>query len=143
MTPERNSSASIHVFWMYLIGILAALALVFMAVDVAGAAEPEEPSFWMKKKMEYSQNILAGLAKADFAAIEKNASSMNSLSQIENWARASTPEYKNQLATFRSANKSLIRMAQDDDVDGATLAFMQLTQSCVQCHKLIRDPKQP
>jgi hypothetical protein len=126
---------------MLIVGILTTLALVFVAARVAGAADQDEPSFWMKKKMEYSQNILAGLAKADFAAIEKNASSMNSLSQIENWARANTPEYKRELATFRSANKGLIRMAQDEDVDGATLAFMQLTQSCVQCHKLLRDSK--
>ena len=139
MTPDRHTTISRHVFWMYLIGILVTLALVFLAARVAGAAEPEEASFWMKKKMEYSQNILAGLAKADFAEIEKNAMSMNGLSQIENWVRAKSPEYKRQLTTFRSANKSLIRMAQDEDVDGATLAFMQLTQSCVECHKLIRD----
>jgi hypothetical protein len=44
------------------------------------------------------------------------------------------------LASFRSANKSLVRMAQEKDLDGATLAFMQLTQSCVQCHKVLRDP---
>jgi cytochrome c556 len=139
MTPLRDTIAAGHGFWTYLIAMLAAIAVFVAAVRVAGAAENEEPSFWMKKKMEYSEKILAGLAKADFEAIEKNARSMNSLSQIESWVRAGTPAYKAQLATFRSANKSLIRMAQEEDVDGATLAFMQLTQSCVQCHKLIRD----
>jgi hypothetical protein len=125
---------------MYLIGVLAALVIVFAVARVAGAADDNaEPSFWMKKKMEYSQNILQGLAKADFKAIETSARSMGGLSEIEKWVRAGTPEYKHQLATFRSANKSLIRMAQEEDVDGAALAFMQLTQSCVQCHKLIRD----
>lgn len=139
MTPNRHALVRMHWTWMLIVGVLTVIALVFVAARVAGAAEPEEPSFWMKKKMEYSQNILEGLAKADFAAIEKNASSMNSLAQIENWVRANTPEYKRELTTFRAANKGLIRMAQDEDVDGATLAFMQLTQSCVQCHKLIRD----
>ena len=110
-----------------------------MLDEVAGAAEPEKPSFWMEKKVEYSEKILAGLAKADFQTIEKNAMSMNGLSQIEKWVRASSLGYKSQLATFRSANKSLIRMAQDEDIDGATLAFMQFTQSWVECHKMIRD----
>jgi hypothetical protein len=124
---------------LYGIAIIAAIACVLVAVRVAGAVEKEESSFWMQKKMEYSEKILAGLAKGDFQAIEKNATSMNKLSQIENWVRASSPAYKGQLATFRSANKSLIRMAEEQDIDGSTLAFMQLTQSCVQCHKLIRD----
>ena len=139
MMPIRGTITFTRSFWLYVIGIVAAIAFVLIAARVAGAAEPEEPSFWMKKKMEYSEKILAGLAKADFEAIEKNAMTMNGLSQIENWVRASSPAYKHQLAAFRSANKSLIRMAQDEDIDGATLAFMQLTQSCVQCHKLIRD----
>jgi cytochrome c556 len=124
---------------MYAVGIVAALALLAFAVRVAGADEKDEPSYWMQKKMEYSGKILAGLAKADFEAIEKNAKSMNALSQIEKWVRASAPGYDSQLATFRSANKSLVRMAQEQDLDGATLAFMQLTHSCVQCHKVVRD----
>jgi cytochrome c556 len=139
MTPLRASLTLGHSFWVHVIAWFAAIAFLVAVAQVAGAAENEEPSYWMKKKMEYSEKILAGLAKADFAEIEKNARSMNSLSQIESWVRAGAPEYKSQLATFRSANKSLIRMAQEEDVDGATLAFMQLTQSCVQCHKLIRD----
>ena len=139
MIPNHETMTFRRSFWLYVIGIVAAIAFVLVAARVAGAAESEEPSYWMKKKMEYSEKILAGLAKADFEAIEKNAMSMNGLSQIENWVRANSPAYKSQLATFRSANKSLIRMAQDEDIDGATLAFMQLTQSCVQCHKLIRD----
>jgi cytochrome c556 len=139
MPPIRNTITFKHSFWLYVVGIAAAIALVLVAARVAGAAETEEPSFWMKKKMEYSEKILAGLAKADFAEIEKNATSMNGLSQIEKWVRAGSPAYKHQLAAFRSANKSLIRTAQEEDIDGATLAFMQLTQSCVQCHKLIRD----
>jgi hypothetical protein len=139
MKSTRDALAFTHSFWLYVVGMPAAIAFVLVAASAIGAAEAEEPSFWMKKKMEYSEKILAGLAKADFDAIEKNAMSMNGLSQIENWVRASSPGYKRELATFRSANKSLIRMAQDEDIDGATLAFMQLTQSCVQCHKLIRD----
>ncbi len=139
MASTRSTITLRHSFWLYVAATLAAIAMVLIAARVAGAAEPEEPSFWMKKKMEYSEKILAGLAKADFEAIEKNAMSMNGLSQIEQWVRASSPGYKSQLTAFRSANKSLIRFAQEEDIDGATLAFMQLTQSCVQCHKLIRD----
>ena len=119
-------------------------AFVLALVVIPGlllATEPDEsePSYWMTKKMEYSQNVLRGLAKADFAAIEKNARSMNELTQIEKWIRGNTPEYKRHVAAFQAANKGLIQMAQDKNIDGATLAYLQLTMSCVQCHKLVRD----
>ena len=140
MAHARNAAARNHQLWLYAVGAVVILGLLAFAVRVAGGAEQDEPSFWMQKKMGYSKKILDGWAKADFEAIEKKAKSMNALSQIEKWVRAASPEYQSQLATFRSANRSLVRMAQEKDLDGATLAFMQLTQSCVQCHKVIRDP---
>jgi cytochrome c556 len=140
MAHARNATARNHQLWLYAVGAVVILGLLAFAVRVAGGAEQDEPSFWMQKKMEYSEKILAGLAKADFEAIEKNSKSMNALSQLEKWVRAGSPAYQSQLTTFRSANRSLVRMAQEKDLDGATLAFMQLTQSCVQCHKVIRDP---
>lgn len=139
MTMTRKAISRMHIFWVAVVGLLAFLFVWFVVPRVAGADEAEEPSYWMQKKMQYSENILAGLAKADFAAIEKNAASMNSLSQIEGWVRGNTPEYKRQLAAFRSANRNLIRLSQDQDLDGAALSFMQLTMTCVQCHKMIRD----
>ncbi len=139
MESSRHTKWHTHTIWRFVIGFLVVLALLFVALRAAGAAEPEEPSYWMKKKMEYSEKILAGLAKADFEAIEKNAKSMNALSQIEKWVQTGSPGYQAQLAALRSANKSLMRTAQEKDVDGASLAFMQLTLSCVQCHKIIRD----
>jgi hypothetical protein len=135
MAHARNATARNHQLWLYAVGAVVILGLLAFAVRVAGGAEQDEPSFWMQKKMEYSEKILAG-----FEAIEKNSKSMNALSQLEKWVRAGSPAYQSQLTTFRSANRSLVRMAQEKDLDGATLAFMQLTQSCVQCHKVIRDP---
>ena len=95
----------------------------------------------MKKKLEYSDQILAGLVSGDSDQIRRNAKSMNALSQIEKWVHASRPGYRTQLATFRDANETLIAQADDDDLDGAAPAYIQLTLSCVNCHKLVRDTK--
>jgi hypothetical protein len=139
MTVTRKAITRMHLFWMVVVGLLAFVFVWFVVPRVAGAEEAEEPSYWMQKKMQYSENILAGLAKADFAAIEKNAASMNSLSQIEGWVRGNTPEYKRQLKAFRAANRNLVRLSQEKDLEGAALSFMQLTMTCVQCHQVIRD----
>jgi len=107
----------------------------------AGDDDEQKPSFWMKKKMEYSQEILAGLATEDFDAVAKNARSMNALGQLEKWLRANTPEYRTQLKVFRRANENLIERAEEKNLDGAALAYVQLTLSCVNCHKVVRDQK--
>jgi cytochrome c556 len=118
------------------IGLLATVLVVGV-----GAEDPkpdEEPSFWMKKKMEYSEQILHGLAKEDYELIAKNARSMKALSQMEKWVRASLPEYRAQLRIFENANEQLIRSADAEQLDGAALAYVQLTLSCVNCHKVVR-----
>ena len=118
--------------------LTAALALL-LPVGVWGAEyEGEETgSFWMQKKLEYSGKILAGLAREDFVEIGTNARSMNALTQMEKWVRG-TAEYRTQLRIFQNANEQLIRMADEEKLDGAALAYVQLTLSCVNCHKAVR-----
>jgi len=95
----------------------------------------------MKKKLELSQNILAGLTEADFDKVRKNAQAMNFLGALEKWQRADKPDYKRQVSYFEFANLELIRQAGEKNLDGAALAYNQLTVSCVQCHKIVRDAK--
>jgi cytochrome c556 len=104
-------------------------------------SEQEKSSVWMKKKLEFSQNILAGLTEADFDKVRANAEAMNFLGYLEKWFRADMPDYKRQVSYFEFANRELIRQAREKNLDGATLAYNQLTVSCVQCHKIVRDVK--
>lgn len=133
-----NRIATLAVCSFALIGLFE---LIHGDEPPAAAEEPHQPSIWMKKKLEYSEQILAGLASENFEQIVESAKAMNAMSQIENWVHASRPNYRAQLAMFRDANERLIARANDSDLDGATLAYVQLTLSCVNCHKLVRDAK--
>ena len=55
--------------------------------------------------------------------------------------RADLAEYRRQMAMFEFANEELVRQANAKNVEGATLAYNQLTISCVQCHRVVRDTK--
>lgn len=124
-------------------GLVAAAVLFFSWSAWAEQPAEQEPNFWMKKKLEFSQHILAGLATADFDQISKSAKSMNNLSQIERWTRRTNAEaYRTQLQFFRFANEDLVRQAEKKNIEGVSLAFSQLTLSCVNCHKVIRDTKE-
>jgi len=112
------------------------------AGDEKDAAAGQEPmSFWMKKKLDYSQNILAGIAVGDFDRIAENAESMRALSKVEGFVRGRTPGYRTQLQIFEEATSEIIRQANKDNVEGAALAFTQVTISCVNCHKRLRETK--
>jgi cytochrome c556 len=125
---------------------LITLVMLSMAGSawLAGAepAKEEGHSYWMKKKLEFAEHILAGMATADFDKISTAANSMKNLNQIEEWARRkNADEYRTQLHIFRFANSELVRQAEKKNIDGVALAYSQLTLSCVNCHKLLRDSK--
>jgi hypothetical protein len=107
--------------------------------EQAGGGTEQPTSFWMKKKLEYSQNVLGGIATADFDKIVTNAEAMRALSRVEGFIRRQTPGYRTQLQIFEESADEIIRQAKKDSVDGAALAFTQLTISCVNCHKHLRE----
>jgi hypothetical protein len=137
-------STLVHLAWLL-------VALAVLAVCPAGAGEKQpgkkkadrrdEASVWMKKKLDHSKGVLSGLTRADFEMIRKNAEAMKVIGYLEEWDRADLPEYKRQLRYFSDANKELIRQANNKNINGATLAYTQMTLSCVHCHNVIRDVK--
>ena len=104
------------------------------------AAQNDKPmSFWMERKLELSQAVFAALAAGDFEKLERNASQMQVLSKIEGFVRRRSPEYTAHLNSFELSNREIIKHAKEQKLEGAALAFQQLTISCVSCHKLLRD----
>ena len=100
--------------------------------------EKAKASIWMKQKLAASENILAALTKEDYEAIEKNAQSMVAVGYLEKWIRSDIPGYQKKIRDFEYANKTLALAAREKNLDGATIGYVQLTFSCVECHKLIR-----
>lgn len=96
-------------------------------------------SFWMAKKLEYSKSMLESLTKGDFEKLAKDAEQMKRLGKIEGLVRSTNNDYKTQLHTFELANQEVVRQSKRRNAEGSTLAFNQLTTSCVACHTLLRE----
>lgn len=124
----------------YALSILILLSAALTLSIVTGQEEKKQPDdFWMKKKLEYAQNVLHGITMEDFDMVQKNAASMRQLNAIESFLRRKdTKAYRAQLAIFEFATDELAQNAKEKDIDGATSAFTQLTLSCVNCHKHLR-----
>jgi hypothetical protein len=130
---------------------LPTLFLILMGCAFVAADEPKKAkaeaedteqkpvSFWMEKKLEYSQQILRGLATGDLESVADKGEQMRLLSRVEGWIRNRKPGYRAQFQAFEFANAEIIRNAKANNLDGAAMAFQQLTTSCVSCHKLLRD----
>ena len=139
---KRASIAQFALLAVVCLGTVGQFSMGSVQADEKPKVEGDpSTSFWMKKKLVYSQQVLAGLASGDFDAIVANAQSMRNLSTVEGFIRGQTPGYRTQLQIFDEANAEIIRQAQKDNVDGVALAFTQLTISCVNCHKHLREIK--
>ena len=100
--------------------------------------EPGRISETMQLKLKHAQNVLKGLAIEDFDAISDDAKNLSLLSQTAEWQVYRTPEYKHFSAEFRRASDSLAWQAEAKNIDAAALAYVQVTLTCVNCHKHVR-----
>jgi cytochrome c556 len=121
---------------------LALTAGVWLAAFAAnGQAEPDKVGVFMRAKLAHSQNVLEGLTTEDFELIEKGAQELALASLDSNWQVLQTEDYVRQSAEFRRSCGTLRDAAKAKNLDGATLAWMDVTLKCVQCHKYVRDEK--
>jgi hypothetical protein len=86
----------------------------------------------------YSQQVLVGITLEDYGLIAKNAEKLVELSNKTNWYSRQVPEYELFLNEFRRNAQELMKAGQQKNLDEASLAYVQMTLSCVSCHQFIR-----
>ena len=93
---------------------------------------------FMREKLAHSQKVLEGLAMEDYFTIQAESKKLSAMTQEATWQAFQNPDYAQHSAIFRRHANALMRAAQDKNLDAATLAYVRLTMSCVDCHKLVR-----
>jgi hypothetical protein len=101
----------------------------------------KELSKLMKRKLENAQKVLEGIAMNDFDKIAKPADELISISKLAEWKVLKTPQYELYSNQFRRNAEDLVEKAKDKNLDGAALAYVDLTLTCVKCHKHVRDTR--
>ncbi len=121
--------------WM----LAGGLVLWFAALAGQGQPEPRiNTKDVMKFKLYYAQRVLEGITMENFDLINTNAQKLASLSQAADWQVRQTPEYQKFTMDYSRHAKALSKAAQGRNVDAATVAYFQLTVSCVNCHRYLR-----
>ena len=95
----------------------------------------------MQRKLAASQKVLEGIAVNDFDKIRKQADELIDISKQAEWRVLKTPEYELHSNDFRRIADNLAKNAKDKNLDGAALSYVELTLTCVKCHKYVRETR--
>jgi hypothetical protein len=118
----------------------ALIATLFLGMNWAGSAQQKDAMrIIMAEKLDKAKSILEGIAIADFKKITTSAEKLIQLSKTEEWFAHKTARYELHTNEFRRAAERLADKAQHKNLDGVTLAYFDLTMSCVRCHQYVRD----
>lgn len=113
-------------------------ALFWTSLKAATARTKET----MRLKLEYAQKVLEGIALEDFELIRFNAEKLKAISQSSDWQLRKSTEYQRHTGDFTRQAEALVKAAERMNVDMATVAYFQLTASCVSCHRHLRGSEQ-
>lgn len=142
ITKTSGSSISRRLVAASALAAVMAVSVAWLGAIAADQSPvPDQVAGFMRAKLGHSQNVLEGLSIADYDLIERGAQELSLASLDSNWQVLQTEDYVRQSAEFRRSCELLRDAAKAKNLDGATLAWMDVTLKCVQCHKYVRDVK--
>ena len=115
------------------------LGLLFGAPWMSSAQRPRDLNNLMTEKLDSSKTLLEGIALADYKKISSSAERLIQLSKTAEWFVYKTPRYELHSNEFRRAAENIVQKASEKNLDGVTLAYFDLTMSCVRCHQHVRE----
>jgi hypothetical protein len=93
----------------------------------------------MQKKLTNAQKLLEGIALADLDTVGKHARELLDLSKQAEFKVLKTPAYELHANDFRRSLDDIQRGVTQKNLDAATLGYMDMTMTCVRCHKHVRE----
>jgi hypothetical protein len=96
----------------------------------------------MQAKLRHAQALMAALALEDYAKLEEHATALVRITRATEFLRAyKTEEYEFQTRAFQKSAEAIAEKARAKNLDGATLAYIDMNISCVGCHNHFRKHK--
>ncbi len=94
----------------------------------------------MQAKLKHTQALIEGLALGDLKKVEGSADALVQIGGAAEFLSAyKSADYELQAAVFRRSAEAAARNAKEKNLDGAMLAYLDLTMTCVKCHRSTRD----
>ena len=118
------------------------LAVLFVAsgasVLVRSQTHPTTQTL-MKAKTGYAHRLLDAVVLEEFEVMKDQAFRLKAVAETADWNVATSPAFVRESEAFIRASDRLLEAAREEDGDAAALAYVDVTLSCVHCHRLIRE----
>jgi hypothetical protein len=126
------------------LAMVGAAGALFLSATGSVAQDPgiESPRSMMYEKLDHANGVLRGLTQNDFDAIGKEAQALSLISLEAHWRNDLPPSYAQYNSDFQWAIGGLIQMAEQKNLQGATLKYTQVVVSCVECHSVVRGQEE-
>lgn len=121
------------------------LALAMLAGVLAARGKAEQGAGVddvMQAKLLASQGLLAALATEDYEEIARNAQQLSILILDADWHVLQTEDYIRYSGDFRRAAQAVTEAGRNENLDAAVLGYVELTLTCVACHRYVRSAGQ-
>ena len=126
--------------------------IVFILLGLGLLSLPDSSSLWsqtqiptvnsyMRLKLEPAKQILEGIATGDFEMIARSAQRVQTLTLDEKWMVLQSDQYSKNSQHFQRSVLQVLESARNKNLDGAALAYVQMTLNCVHCHRDMRAAK--
>jgi hypothetical protein len=93
----------------------------------------------MINKLTNAQKLLEGIALGKFDKMEKHADELIRIARTAEWLANKSPRYEQFSNEFVRAAETIVSKSKAKNIDGVTLAYFDLTMSCVRCHQYVRE----
>jgi hypothetical protein len=111
--------------------------------DTGNADKDDEPerilSRFMRQKLQASTLILEGLCTEDLERIQQGTETLLKMSHEEQWRVSNDVMYRRYSREFVSAVEELKKEAEDGDMDGTSMSWVNVTMKCLKCHEWVRN----
>jgi len=121
---------------------IATAVLLFLGIPVVSSHGEDDKNALnklMMQKLENAQKVLEGMALNNFDLVAKHADELIQISKAAEFHVIKSPQYEMNSNDFRRAAETMIQEAKAKNIDGIALAYVDMTLSCVRCHKYVRE----
>jgi hypothetical protein len=100
---------------------------------------PTSHQLLMRDKLVYSNKGLEGLSMADYGKIAEAGNMLGVIARAAVMQSNPTEQYLQMNKNFQEQARDLERHAKEKNLDAASMDYMRITLTCVQCHNYIRE----
>lgn len=113
----------------------------FFAVGAAPMQQkqPTSNQLLMRDKLSYATKALEGLSMEDYGKIAEAGDMMGIISRAASWHVIPTEKYAQMSKNFQEQARDLQRHAKEKNLDAASMDYVRITLTCVQCHNYMRE----